>query len=121
MAGKETIGIVGAGVIGSAVAYALAREGRSVVLLDRAPPGEAGASYGNAGHIAAELVEPLPSPALLIGFWRDLFSRGGVLVIPAPPLGQFAPWTRRRAPAAFTRQATTAPLPPFSLPTVPAV
>jgi glycine/D-amino acid oxidase-like deaminating enzyme len=41
--------------------YALTREGRTVLLLDRAEPGMTGASFGNAGHIAAELVEPLPS------------------------------------------------------------
>ena len=48
-------------------------------LFDRAPPGEAGASFGNAGHVATELVEPLPAPGLLFGFWRELFAFGGVL------------------------------------------
>ena len=43
-------------MIGAAVAYALAREGRGVLLLDRAEPGMTGASFGNAGHIAAEYV-----------------------------------------------------------------
>jgi D-hydroxyproline dehydrogenase len=32
-----------------------------VLLLDRAAPGMVGASFGNAGHIASELVEPLRS------------------------------------------------------------
>jgi D-amino-acid dehydrogenase len=70
--------VVGAGVIGASAAYALARSGRRVVHR-LAPPGEGGASYGNAGHIATELIEPLPSPQLLFGFWRELFSLGGVL------------------------------------------
>ena len=65
MARVDTVVMVGAGVIDAAVAYALAREGRGVLLLDRAEPGMAGASCGNAGHIATELVEPLPSFDLL--------------------------------------------------------
>jgi len=43
---NDTVAVVGAGVIGAAVAYALAREGRGVLLLDRAEPGMTGASFG---------------------------------------------------------------------------
>src|SRR5689334_11051614 len=107
---EQRIAVVGAGVIGAAVAYALAREGHTVVLIDRAPPGEAGASSGNAGHVAVELVEPLPSPALLFGFWRDLVARGGVLDIPARRCAEFAPWAYRFARAAFRRAGNTAHL-----------
>src|SRR5271170_482534 len=80
---QDTIAVIGAGVIGAAVALALAREGRSVLLLDRAEPGIAGASFGNVGHIAAELVQPLPSPGLLFGFWRELYLFDGALDLPA--------------------------------------
>ena len=66
MAQQETIAVIGAGVIGSAVACALALEGRRVLLIDRDAPGEAGASFGNAGHIATELLEPLPSPGTAV-------------------------------------------------------
>jgi len=121
MQGQGRIAVIGAGVIGASVAYALARAGRDVVLIDRAAPGEGGASYGNAGHIAVELVEPLPSPALLFGFWRDLFSRGGVLDIPARRLGPFTPWALRFARAAFHRRANTAHLAPFVRPAVAAL
>ena len=110
MAEQETIAVIGAGVIGSAIACALAREGRHVLLIDQAPPGEAGASFGNAGHIATELVEPLPSPGLLFGFWRELFAFGGVLDIPArrlPPSchGQRASATRHSV-ASRTRRTS---------------
>jgi D-amino-acid dehydrogenase len=108
--------VVGAGVIGGAVAFALAREGRRVLLFDHAPPGEGGASYGNAGHVATELVEPLPSPALLFGFWRQLFAFGGVLDVPARRLVAFAPWALRFARAAFRRRAHTELLAPFVRP-----
>jgi D-hydroxyproline dehydrogenase len=121
MADQETIAVVGAGVIGSAIACALAREGRRVLLIDRAPPGEAGASFGNAGHIATELVEPLPSTGLLFGFWRELFAFGGVLDIPPRRLPKFLPWAARFARAAFHRAGNTQHLAPFVRPAVPAL
>jgi len=121
MAEQETIAVLGAGVIGSAIACALAREGRHVLLIDRAPPGEGGASFGNAGHIATELVEPLPSPELLLGFWRELFAFGGVLDIPPRRLLKFLPWAARFARAAFRRDDNTRHLAPFVRPSVPAL
>ena len=117
----KSVAIIGAGVIGSATAFALAREGWQVSLFDPAPPGEGGASFGNAGHVATELVEPLPAPALLFGFWRELFALGGVLDIPARRLPRFAPWALRFARAAFQRRAHTALLAPFVRPAVPAL
>ena len=121
MAEQGTIAVIGAGVIGSAIACALATEGREVLLIDRAPPGEAGASFGNAGHIATELVEPLPSPGLLFGFWRELFALGGVLDIPARRLGALLPWVARFGCAAFLRRRNTAHLAPFVRTAVPAL
>jgi D-amino-acid dehydrogenase len=121
VAEQETIAIIGAGVIGSAIACALAREGRQVLLIDRAAPGMAGASFGNAGHVATELVEPLPSPSLLFGFWRDLFAFGGVLDIPPRRLLKFLPWSLRFARAAFQREENTRKLAPFVRPAVPAL
>jgi D-hydroxyproline dehydrogenase len=104
---QGSIAVIGAGVIGTAVAYALAREGRRVVLIDRAEPGMGGASFGNAGHIAAEAVEPLPSPQLLLGFWRELFAMDGALDIPLRRLPQLMPWAARFAVAAFRQRANT--------------
>jgi D-amino-acid dehydrogenase len=121
MAEQGTIAVIGAGVIGSAIACALAGEGRRVLLIDRSPPGEAGASFGNAGHIATELVEPLPSPGLLFGFWRELFAFGGVLDIPPRRLLRFLPWAARFARAAFHRVENTRHLAPFVRPAVPAL
>lgn len=112
----EKIAVIGAGVIGCAVAHALAREGRRVVLFDRAEPGMAGASFGNAGHIAAELVQPLPSPGLLFGFWRELFALDGPLDVPLRRLAPFAPWAWRFARSAFARDANTRQLAPLVKP-----
>ena len=121
MAEQESIAVIGAGVIGSAIACALAREGRRVLLIDKAAPGEGGASFGNAGHITTELLAPLPAPSLLFGFWRELFALGGVLDIPARRLATFAPWAARFARAAFQRAENTAHLAPFVRPAVPAL
>jgi D-hydroxyproline dehydrogenase len=116
MSEQDTIAVIGAGVIGAAVAFALAREGRRVLLLDRAEPGIAGASFGNAGHIAAELVQPLPSPGLLFGFWRQLFCFDGALDLPARQALRMLPWIRRFAAAALQRAENTRQLAPLVRP-----
>src|SRR5580704_9654045 len=103
MAEQDTIAIVGAGIVGAAAALALAREGRKVVLLDRAEPGVAGASFGNAGHIAAELVQPLPSPGLLFGFYKELFRFGGALDLAPRQAVRMSSWILKFAAAAFRR------------------
>jgi glycine/D-amino acid oxidase-like deaminating enzyme len=116
MGQQDTIAVIGAGVIGAAAAFALAREGRRVLLLDRAEPGEAGASFGNAGHIAAELVQPLPSPGLLFGFYRELFRFGGTLDLSPRQALRMAPWIRKFAAAAFHRAKNTHHLAPLVRP-----
>jgi D-amino-acid dehydrogenase len=116
MSEQDTIAVIGAGIIGSAVALALAREGRHVTLLDRAAPGIAGASFGNVGHIAAELVQPLPSPRLLCGFWRELVCFDGALDLPARQALRMLPWIRRFAAAAFRRDENTRHLAPLVRP-----
>src|SRR5262245_28360334 len=116
MSQSDRVAVIGAGVIGSAVACALAREGRAVVLIDRDEPGRGGASYGNAGHIATELLQPLPSPSLLFGFWRELFAFDGPLDIPARRFVPFLPWAARFAVAAFQRERHTSYLAPLVRP-----
>jgi D-amino-acid dehydrogenase len=119
MGEQGSVAVIGAGVIGCAIAWSLAREGFPVLLADPAEPGMGGASFGNAGHLGAELVEPLPSPALLFGFWRELFAFGGVLDIPWRRLPQFAPWARRFAAAAFRRRENTERFAPLVRPGTP--
>jgi D-hydroxyproline dehydrogenase len=116
MSGQDQTAVVGAGVIGCAIAWALAREGRDVVLVDPAGPGEGGASFGNVGHIAAELIEPLPSVGLLFSFWRQLFAFGGALDIPWRSLPRFVRFAPRFAAAAFRRSAGTLRLAPLVRP-----
>ena len=116
MGEQDTIAVIGAGVVGAAAAFALAREGRRVLLLDRAEPGIAGASFGNAGHIAAELLQPLPSPALLFGFYRELFRFGGALDLSPRQALRMSPWILKFAAAAFRRTENTRHLAPLVRP-----
>jgi D-amino-acid dehydrogenase len=57
---RETI-VLGAGMVGVSIAWHLARRGRSVLLVDRRPPGRE-TSFGNGGLIQREAVRPYPFP-----------------------------------------------------------
>ena len=91
LVGKDQVAVIGAGVIGCAVAWALTKAGRRVLLIDRAEPASAGASFGNVGHIATEQLQTLPSPQLLFGFWRELVAFGGPLDLPLRRIVSLAP------------------------------
>jgi D-amino-acid dehydrogenase len=84
-----------------------------VLLIDRGYPATAGASFGNVGHIATEQLQPLPSPQLLLNFWRELVAFGGVLDIPLRRVLAMAPWMMRFALAAFRQEANTRHLAPL--------
>ena len=86
------------------------------MLFDRAEPGTAGASFGNAGHIAAEMVQPLPSPKLLFGFYRELIRFGGVLDLSPRQALRMSPWIVKFAAAAFRREQNTRHLAPLVRP-----
>ncbi|WP_343228419.1 FAD-binding oxidoreductase [Sphingomonas yunnanensis] len=88
--------IVGAGVVGRTLALALARRGAAVTLLDQQAAAPA-ASWGNAGHIAVEQVEPLASAATLRAFPRRLFWRGGPLSLPPAQARDWLPFALRLA------------------------
>lgn len=62
-----TAAVVGAGIIGAAIAFELRRRGRDVVLIDRGPPGR-GASYGNMASIAVTEFMPVSRP----GIWAQI-------------------------------------------------
>ena len=91
--------VIGAGIIGLACAFRLAREGKSVLLLDRDQPGR-GASFGNAGHIATEQVFPLASPEVMRGALRYLLDGESPLRIRPAYLFSILPWLIRFAKAA---------------------
>jgi glycine/D-amino acid oxidase-like deaminating enzyme len=99
MTTQTEIAILGAGVIGLAIAERLLAEGREVTLVDPGPPGR-GASYGNAGTIADYAVMPVGTPAVLRDLPRLLFDRNSPLALRRSALPALAPWLLR-----FLRQS----------------
>jgi D-hydroxyproline dehydrogenase len=100
---SQTIGVIGAGVIGVACARALQRAGRDVVLFDPLPPGSC-CSAGNAGHIALDHIRPLARPDILAAVPRMLASRTAPLIVRWRGLPALTPWLTRFALAAHPRQ-----------------
>lgn len=90
------IAVIGAGVVGLAIAHRLAAEGRDVVLLDPAEPGS-GASWGNAGTVADYAVQPVGTPDVLKNLPSLLFDRNSPLAIRRAALPTLAPWLLRFA------------------------
>lgn len=99
-----TIGIVGGGVVGLCCAVALLDRGHGVSVFEPDTDYNA-ASWGNAGHIAVEQVEPLASPGALKSVPRRLFSAGGALGLPPSMARHWLPFAARliaaSAPARF--------------------
>jgi len=91
---KCDIAVIGAGVVGLAIAHRLALEGREVLLIDPEAPGM-GASYGNAGTVADYAVQPVGTPSVLAGLPRLLFDRSSPLAIRQAALPALAPWLMR--------------------------
>jgi D-amino-acid dehydrogenase len=88
------VAIVGAGIVGIAVACHLAEEGRSVLLLDQGEPAR-GASFGNAGAFAFSDVMPLASPGIMRKAPKWLLDPLGPLTIPPAYLPRIAAWLVR--------------------------
>jgi len=86
--------VVGAGIIGVAIAYELQHRGKQVTLLDRSAPGS-GASFGNMASIAVTEFMPASRP----GIWAQmpkwmLDPEGPVRVRPAY-MPKLVPWFLR--------------------------
>ncbi len=96
---KTEIAVIGAGVIGLAIAHRLRGTGREVVLIDPGEPGS-GASYGNAGTVADYAVLPVGTPDVLRNLPSLLFDRNSPLSIRRAALPSLAPWLLR-----FARQS----------------
>ncbi len=83
--------VIGGGILGLACAIELQRRGHRTLLFD---PGmlPRAASWGNAGHIATEQVEPLASWSNLVALPGRLFSRGGAASFPLRDIGAWLPF-----------------------------
>ena len=62
------VAVIGAGVVGIATAYALARRGRRVLLLDRAPGPALETSFANGAQLSYAYTDAMAGPAL----WKQL-------------------------------------------------
>lgn len=91
---KTDVAIVGAGIIGLAIAVRLAADGREVVVLDQNEPGF-GASYGNAGAIAPYGCAPIGNPDVLRNLRSLLFDSESPLAIRPAALPALLPWLSR--------------------------
>ena len=94
MSDKPQIIVIGAGVVGLAVAWHLARAGGSVTVLDPEEPGS-GASSGNAGAISGGSVAPLAMPGVLRQVPGMLLNPAGALRIPPGYLPRLLRWLAR--------------------------
>ena len=72
--------VIGGGVIGLSCAFALARRGAHVTVVDRGALGGA-CSFGNLGWIVPSLSEPLPAPGLTGQSIKFMLQRDGPLFI----------------------------------------
>lgn len=90
----QTAIVIGGGLIGLACAFTLQRKGLRTLLLDPVTLRRA-ASWGNAGHIAVEQVEPLASWATVRSLPRRLFWRGGALGLPLRDISTWLPFSLR--------------------------
>lgn len=101
--------VIGAGMVGTATAWHLRQRGHEVILIDRSEPGQE-TSFGNAGLIQHEAVEPYPFPLELSKIWQVATAQGFDIVWRASALSQVLPrvlayawYSRASSHAAITR------------------
>lgn len=88
---NPAVTIVGAGIVGTACAAFLQREGFAVTVIDKVPPGE-GCSFGNAAGVVACAVEPTIHPRILMKIPGWLMDPLGPLTVRWPYLPKALPW-----------------------------
>lgn len=97
---KQSVAVVGGGIVGICSAISLLEAGHDVTLIDRDDPGQA-TSFGNAGIISPWSIVPQAMP----GIWKQI---PGMLLKPDGPAGvslrhsfSYLPWLKR-----FLREST---------------
>ncbi|MEM7071579.1 MAG: FAD-binding oxidoreductase [Pseudomonadota bacterium] len=103
--GKAHVIVAGAGIVGVATAIWLQRAGYKVTLIDRIGPA-AGASYGNAGILAAGAIIPVTTPDLWYKAPLMLFSRKSPLFLRITHLAQLIPFLTRYLAKCTTKNVT---------------
>ena len=104
------VAVVGAGVVGVACAYELARAGADVVVLDAGRTGD-GASKGNTGWVTPSFAYPLAAPGVIRQGLRAALDPDGALVMRPALDASYLRWLwrfRARCTTARFREATMA-------------
>jgi len=91
---RQTVAVIGAGIVGVCAASWLRRDGHDVVLIEANAPGM-GASYGNAGNFNASSVVPTSLPRMVRQVPGWLMNPTGPLAIRWTHLPLLAPWLVR--------------------------
>ena len=86
--------VVGAGIIGTTIAYELQRRGEKVLLVDREAPGK-GASYGNMASIAITEFMPASRPGVWAQMPKWLLDPEGPVRIRPAYMPKLIPWFLR--------------------------
>ncbi len=84
------VAILGAGVIGTSIAYYLARDGHRVTVLERQPAAGLETSFANAGEVSPGYSAPWAGPGVPVKAVKWLLMRHRPLVI--WPLADWAMW-----------------------------
>ncbi|TCM63873.1 FAD-binding oxidoreductase [Rhizobium sp. BK068] len=86
--------VVGAGIIGVAIAYELQRRGEQVTLLDRSAPGS-GASFGNMASIAVTEFMPASRPGIWAQMPKWMLDPEGPVRVRPGYMPKLVPWFLR--------------------------
>jgi D-amino-acid dehydrogenase len=95
--------VLGAGVVGTAAAYYLARDGHEVTVLDRNANAAEGTSYSNAGFVSPSDATAWGSPSALKNFIRSLTNPDLGIRVRFSLDPYYVSWIRR-----FLRECTEA-------------
>ncbi len=109
MRAKERAGVtvIGAGIVGAAIALELQKRGHDVTLVDRDEPGR-GCSFGNSGAISPGSVAPLALPGVLASVPRMLLDAQSPLRVPLSYLPRALPWLVRFVASATPQKVARA-------------
>jgi D-amino-acid dehydrogenase len=110
----KKITVIGAGIVGMAVASSLRRDGHEVTVVTQHPPGEY-CSFGNAGMLNNAGCVPQPMPGVLWKVPGYLTDPLGPLVVPWRYFLKATPWLLRFLANANERQAEHASRALYSL------
>ena len=88
---RADVVVLGAGIVGTSIALHLVKRGLSVVLIDRAGPGE-GTSYGNTGIIEGNTIFPQAFPSDWRALLRIALKRAPEANYHLSFLPKVAPW-----------------------------